>query len=266
MANDTIKELTEQSSRIAQELTNNDIFTTKNDNKMKKISMKPRNYSDLAREEKPEYRAYNKGFDTLTNVELISLIINRGTGTRQSIEQARKLVNIGNENLKTLSKKDAFEMQVVEGIGDNKAAALLAAFELCKRFAREKAEEQNDLGSATAIYNYMYPTIGTLEHEEAHLLLLNQNYKLLKSVKLSSGGITETAVDVRIIIKEAVNNNATIIALCHNHPSNNNQPSSDDDSLTKRVKKACEIMRIFFLDHVIITDGKYYSYREEGRI
>ena len=98
------------------------------------------------------------------------------------------------------------------------------------------------------------------------VLLMNQNYKRIKAERISSGGITETAVDVRQIIKLAVLNNATVIALVHNHPSNNPHPSSDDDNITRRVKKACELMRIHFLDHVIVTEGQYYSYFERGRL
>jgi DNA repair protein RadC len=105
-----------------------------------------------------------------------------------------------------------------------------------------------------------------LDTEEAWILLMNQNYKLLKAERLSHGGITETAVDVRIIMKEALLNHATVLAFCHNHPSGNLRPSSDDDRLTQRIMKACDIMRIHFLDHVIITDGQYYSYREHGKL
>ena len=98
------------------------------------------------------------------------------------------------------------------------------------------------------------------------MLLLNQNFKLIKIEQLSSGGISETAVDVRQIMKLAVLNNATVLALTHNHPSNNPNPSSDDDRITQRVKKACDIMRIHFLDHVIVTDGRFFSYHEQGRL
>lgn len=95
-------------------------------------------------------------------------------------------------------------------------------------------------------------------------MLMNQNFKLIKSVRISHGGISETAVDVRVIMREAVLCNATVLALCHNHPSNNATPSSEDDRLTRRVKQAAETMRVYFLDHIIVTDGRYYSYREEG--
>ncbi len=105
-----------------------------------------------------------------------------------------------------------------------------------------------------------------LDVEEAWVLLLNQNFKLIKPVRLSHGGISETAVDVRIILKEALLNNATVVALTHNHPSGGMRPSADDDKLTAKVQKACDAVRLYFLDHVIVTDGDYYSYRENGKI
>lgn len=98
-----------------------------------------------------------------------------------------------------------------------------------------------------------------LDVEEFHILLMNQNFKLIKEECISHGGITETAVDIRIIMKEAILNNATVMAVCHNHPSGNTRPSREDDRLTDRIRKACEIMRVYFLDHVIVTDGAYYS-------
>ena len=135
-----------------------------------------------------------------------------------------------------------------------------------KRRQREKAEERPDLSSATAIYEYMHTHMQDLDVEEAWVLLMNQNFKLIRAERISHGGISETAVDVRVIMREAVLNNATILALCHNHPSNNLRPSAEDDRLTQRVKQACTLMRIHFLDHVIITDGAYYSYHEQGRL
>ena len=111
----------------------------------------------------------------------------------------------------------------------------------------------------------MHPIMQDLDVEEFWILLLNQHYRLIKKVKISHGGITETAVDVRIIIREAVMVNCTILAVCHNHPSGNLSPSRQDDELTKSIKSACELMRIHFLDHLIITDGLYYSYHEQGK-
>jgi phosphate acetyltransferase len=132
--------------------------------------------------------------------------------------------------------------------------------------ALDKIGTRPDLGSSLAIYNYMLPKMQDLDTEEAWLLMMNQNFKLIKASCISKGGITETATDIRLIIKEAVLNNATIIAFCHNHPSNNPQPSKADDVLTQKIAKACEIMRLFFMDHVIITDGAFYSYHDKGKL
>lgn len=112
----------------------------------------------------------------------------------------------------------------------------------------------------------MRPKMQDLDTEEAWILLMNRSFKLIKSQCISHGGISETAVDVRIIMREALLNNSTVIALCHNHPSGNTVPSRDDDRLTQSVKAAAETMRIHLADHVIVTDGNYYSYREQGKL
>lgn len=271
MRKDTIKELEEQSSRIAMEMDKMDILrrniteTVKNSTIKDNFKTTMENFNDLLKEEKPEYKFYNNGFEALNNVELISLVINNGSGTKKSLEQARQIMNICDGSLKTIFQKRIEEIEIVQGIGDSKAMALLSAIELGKRYYREETERE-ELCSAPSIYKFMHPIIGDLQHEEAHVLLFNQNYKLLKHIKLSSGGITETSVDIRMVIKEAVINNATSLILCHNHPSGNKTASSDDDKITIRLKKACDIMRIYFVDHVIITDNGYFSYRESGKL
>ena len=112
----------------------------------------------------------------------------------------------------------------------------------------------------------MHPRVQDLDVEEAWILLMNRNFKLIKSLCVSHGGLSETAVDVRVIMREAILCNATVLAFCHNHPSGNARPSRMDDTLTQRIKEASELMRVHLLDHVIVTDGRYYSYHEEGRL
>lgn len=222
------------------------------------------NFCDLLMEERPDFKLLNNGVESMTNVDLISLII--GKSDTNSMRQARQLLNICEGNLKVLASKQTEELEVVQGIDRAKAMAILAATELGRRLFGESAKERKEIDSATAIYNFMHPKMFDLEEEEAWVLLLNNNYKLLKAVKLSHGGLTETSVDIRVAIKAACMNNATVMALSHNHPSGSIRPSRQDDQLTERFRKACDMMRIFFLDHVIVTDGKYYSYREQGRI
>lgn len=223
-------------------------------------------YNDILADERPEFKAANYGFDTLSNTELLSMIINRGAGTTESLSQARQLMNIADGSLSNLAKLSMDEMQVVQGIGDCKALAVLAAIELGKRRALERMPTKPDLGSSLAIYNYMLPQMTDLKVEQAHAIFMNQNFRLIKSVKLSQGGITETSVDIRILMREAVMSGATIMAFVHNHPSGNTQPSKADDVLTQQIAKASQIMRIFFMDHVIVTDGSFYSYHDKGRL
>lgn len=223
-------------------------------------------YNDILADERPEFKAANYGFDTLSNTELLSMIINRGAGTTESLSQARQLMNIADGSLSNLAKLSMDEMQVVQGIGDCKALAVLAAIELGKRRALERMPTKPDLGSSLAIYNYMLPQMADLKVEQAHAIFMNQNFRLIKSVKLSQGGITETSVDIRILMREAVMSGATIMAFVHNHPSGNTQPSKADDVLTQQIAKACQIMRIFFMDHVIVADGSFYSYYDKGRL
>lgn len=223
-------------------------------------------YNNILADERPEFKAANYGFDTLSNTELLSMIINRGAGTTESLSQARQLMNIADNNLSNLAKLSIDEMQVVQGIGDCKALAVLAAIELGKRRALERMPTKPDLGSSLAIYNYMLPQMADLKVEQAHAIFMNQNFRLIKSVKLSQGGITETSVDIRILMREAVMSGATIMAFVHNHPSGNTQPSKADDVLTQQIAKASQIMRIFFMDHVIVADGSFYSYHDKGRL
>lgn len=217
-------------------------------------------------EDRPREKMMNLGAEALSDAELLAILIGSGSTKESAVDLMKRVLNDCKNNLNTLGKMSVHELCQYNGIGEAKAITILAACELGKRRQLEKAQERKHIDSATAIYELMHPVMQDLSTEEAWILLMNQNYKLIKQVRISRGGISETAVDVRIILKEALLCNATVVALCHNHPSNNTRPSKDDDRLTERVKKACDIMRIYLLDHVIITDGNYYSYREEGRL
>ena len=226
-----------------------------------KLTIKQWNEADMPRE-----KFERLGAEALSNSELLAILIGSGNTKESAVDLMKRVMNDCGNNLNTLGKKSIAELCEYEGIGPAKAITILAACELGKRRQLEKAEERLDLGPAVAIYEHMHPLMQDLDVEEAWVLLMNRNFKLIKKVRISHGGISETAVDVRVIMKHAIMNNATVIALCHNHPSNNPRPSGDDDRLTKRMKEACQLMRIFFLDHLIITDGRYYSYHEEGKI
>lgn len=222
--------------------------------------------TDWAEEDRPRERLERLGAEALSNAELLAILIGSGTPQVSAVDLMKNVLASCHNNLNTLGKMTIRDLEAFKGIGPAKAITILAACELGKRRAREKAEERTDLGSATAIYTLMHPKMQDLDVEEFHILLMNQHFKLIREVRISHGGITETAVDIRVIMREAILNNATVLAACHNHPSGNTHPSRQDDQLTERIRKACDIMRIYFLDHVIVTDGSYYSYREQGKL
>ncbi len=219
-----------------------------------------------AEEDRPREKLLHQGAEALSNAELLAILIGSGSPKESAVDLMKRVLSDCHNNLNTLGKMTARELMEYNGVGEAKAITILAACELGKRRQREHPEERPDLGTATRIYNYMHPTMQDLDVEEFWLLLLNQNYRLIKKIRISHGGITEVSVDVRIIMKEAVLANATIMAVCHNHPSGSLRPSRHDEAITTALQKACELMRIHFMDHVIITDGSYFSFHESGRV
>ena len=227
--------------------------------------MEKLNINQWAEEDRPREKMMALGAEALSNAELLAILIGSGSTKESAVDLMKKVLNDCHNSLNTLGKKTVLDLCTYNGIGEAKAISILAACELGKRRQQETPEERPKLDTATKIYNEMHPQMQDLDVEEFWVLLLNQNNRLIKEVRISRGGISETTVDIRVIMKEAVLHNATILAVCHNHPSGNLTPSKADDELTKSIKHACELMRIHFMDHIIITDGQYYSYHELGR-
>ena len=219
-----------------------------------------------APEDRPTERLQRLGAESLTDGELLAILIGSGTQQYSAVDIANNVLGKFNRNLNTLGKARFDEILDTEGVGTQTACKILAAVELGRRRQTATPELHPDMSTATRIYNYMLPKMQDLATEEFHILLMNQNYRLVKSVKISQGGITETSADIRVMMREAVLCNATILAACHNHPSGSLSPSRADDELTRAIKEACRLMRIHFLDHVIVTDGAYMSYREQGKL
>ena len=224
------------------------------------------NINQWAEEDRPREKLMRLGAAALTDAELLAILVGSGSPKEDAVSLMKRILADCNNNLNTLGKRTIHDLCLYNGIGEAKAITILAACELGKRRQMEKAEERPDLGTATYIYNHMHPVLQDSDVEEFWVLLMNQNHRLIKKLCISRGGITEVAVDIRIIMREAVLANATIIAVCHNHPSGSLRPSRMDDDLTNSLARACQVMRIKLLDHVIVTDGSYYSYHEEGRI
>ena len=227
--------------------------------------MEKLNINQWAEEDRPREKMARLGNEALSDAELLAILIGHGSPKEDAVSLMKRILADCNNNLNTLGKMSIHELCQYNGIGEAKAISILAACELGKRRQMGSPEERPDLGTATRIYKHMRPKLQDLDVEEFWALLMNRNYRLIKKVRISHGGITETAVDIRIIMREAILANTTILAVCHNHPSGNLSPSQADNELTNNIRKACEVMRIHFLDHVIITDGQYYSYHELGK-
>ncbi len=219
-----------------------------------------------AEDDQPREKLRDKGPQALSNAELLAILIGSGTPGVSAVELMQEVLKDCNNNLNTLGKMTIRRLCDYKGIGEAKAITILAACELGKRRQMEAPEERLELSTATRVYNFMHPIMQDLDVEEFWLLLLNQNFRLIKKVRISHGGITEVSVDVRIIIREAVMANATIIAVCHNHPSGSLNPSRADHDITRTIQQACSVMRIKFMDHIIVTDGNYYSFHEDGKL
>ena len=219
-----------------------------------------------AEDDQPREKLRDKGPHALSNAELLAILIGSGTPGVSAVELMQTVLNGCKNNLNTLGKMTIRQLMDYKGIGEAKAITILAACELGKRRQAEAPEERPALETATKVYRHMHAKMQDLDTEEFWVLLLNQSYRLIKEIKIAHGGISEVTVDIRIIIREAVLANATILVVCHNHPSGSIVPSKADDTLTYSIKKACDLMRLHFMDHVIIADGLYYSYHEEGKV
>jgi DNA repair protein RadC len=229
------------------------------------MSTEKLNINQWAEEDRPREKLMRLGAEALSDAELLAILVGSGSTKETAVELMKRVLSECDNNLNTLGKMTIGELCKYNGIGEAKAITIIAACELGKRRQHEKVKERKKISNSQDIYEYMHPIMQDLNTEEAWVLLMNQNFKLIKSARISRGGITETSVDVRIIIKEAVLANATVIALCHNHPSGNIEPSAEDNRITEKVRMACKTMRLHFLDHVIVTDGGYYSFHDNGR-
>ena len=219
-----------------------------------------------AEEDRPREKLMLHGAGSLSSAELLAILIGSGSARESAVSLMQRIMDDCGGNLNALGKMSLHELTAYNGIGEAKAVAIMAACELGRRRQAAQAAERPDMGSADAVYRYMLPRMQDLDTEEAWVLLMNRRLRLVKAVRISHGGLTETAVDVRIILREALLAGATVLTLVHNHPSGNAHPSGEDNRITQSLKRACETMRIYLVDHVIVTDGRYYSYAEEGKL
>ena len=189
--------------------------------------------SHWAEADRPREKLERLGAAALSDAELLAILIGSGTRKESAVDLMKRILNDCNNNLNTLGKLSIRDLEQYKGIGSAKAITILAACELGKRRQKATVEEAPILNSAENI---------------------------------SVGGLTMAPVDLRLMMKEVLLKNTTVLAFCHNHPSGSTNPSREDDMLTSHIHKACDLLHIHFADHVILTDGGYFSYREEGKL
>lgn len=225
------------------------------------------NIKDLAEEDRPREKMLLKGVASLSDAELLGILIASGNKNETAVELAQRILHSVSNNLNTLGKLEIKHLiKNFNGIGEAKAITIVAALELGKRRKLSEVIVQPQITSSEDVYQIFHPVLADLKHEEVWVLLMNRANKVLKKIQVSKGGVTGTVVDIRMIMKEAIDSLASAIILCHNHPSGNSNPSGDDDSITKRLKEAGYIMDIRLLDHIIVCDHSYYSYLDKGRL
>jgi len=227
--------------------------------KISKISIK-----DWAEDDKPREKLLHKGPAALSNAELIAILIGSGNTDESAVELSKRIMMEVNDNFADLARLTIQDLQKYKGIGEAKAITIAAALEMGRRRNTSILNEKPQAKDSKTAFLLLQKELGDLNYESFCILLLNRANKVLKTIKISDGGITGTVVDLRKVFKMALDNNATSIILGHNHPSGQITPSEADIQLTKKIKEAGVMLDLPVLDHIIVGDGNYYSFADEG--
>lgn len=215
-------------------------------------------------DDKPREKLILKGKNALSDSELIAILIGSGSRSESAVDLSKRILSSVDNNLNSLGKLSLAQLIAFKGIGNAKAISIIAATELGRRRRVEDIEELTMITSSKKVFEIMLPIIGELPHEEFWVLFLNNSNNVILKSQLSKGGISGTIVDVRLVFKLALENGATSLILCHNHPSGVLKPSQADKQITNKLKLAGESLDVKVLDHLIITETKYYSFVDEG--
>ncbi|MEQ1554235.1 MAG: DNA repair protein RadC [Ferruginibacter sp.] len=216
-----------------------------------------------AEDDRPREKMAKNGAETLSNSELLAIIINTGNKTKSAIELAKDILNLGQNNLDELGKLSLTDLQQIKGIGLAKAISIAAALEIGRRRTAGDFLQRTKLTTSKEIANYLRTILKDNAHEVFAVLFLNQANKVKSFKIISKGGITGTVADPRIILKQALDEGATSLILSHNHPSGNLQPSEADIKLTEKIKIAASFFDIKVIDHIIVSDEGYYSFADK---
>jgi DNA repair protein RadC len=220
--------------------------------------------TDWAVEDRPREKLIEKGTASLTDAELLAILISSGTKDKSAVDLGRELLGVANNNLNTLGKLTIGDLKKLHGIGPARAVIIAAALELGRRRKLSEVPGVPQIKCSKDVADIFQPLLSDLQHEEFWILFLNRSNKVINRMKLSQGGISGTVTDVRMVMKKAIEYLASGIIVCHNHPSGNLSPSESDSKITQKIKEAGNLMDIQLLDHLIISDKDYYSFADNG--
>jgi DNA repair protein RadC len=223
-------------------------------------SLSIKNWSE---DEQPREKLRDKGSRFLSDAELIAILIGSGTVQESAVDLSKRILSSVQHDLQGLGQLTIAQLMMFKGIGEAKAVKIRAAMELSRR-REAPLKRLNKINSSLSVFELMHPLLGHLAYEEFWVLYLNNSNKILAKTQLSKGGITSTIVDVRIVLKEALEHSATAIVLVHNHPSGGLNPSESDKKLTQKFKLAAKSLDIKVLDHIIVTEKTYFSFSDES--
>ena len=217
-----------------------------------------------AEEDRPREKLLLKGKSVLSDAELLAIIIGSGSSELSAVELSRQILASTQNDLNKLSKLTISDLVQFKGIGEAKAISIIAAMELGKRRTASETELPEKFTSSKQLFQLMEPILSELLYEEFWVLLLNRNNRMLSKHRVSSGGVAGTVVDAKIILNKALNELASGLVLFHNHPSGNLEPSQQDKDITEKIIRAGKLMDIYIVDHIIIAQRDYYSFRDNG--
>lgn len=227
----------------------------------KQNSLSIRDWSD---DDKPREKFISKGKSYLSDAELLAILIGSGNRDESAVGLSQRILSSVENNLNKLGKINVSQLMKFKGVGTAKAVTIAAALELGRRRREENEPQPVKIVSSKSVFELMQPIIGDLAHEEFWILYLNNSNKIIHKEQLSKGGITGTLVDVRLVLKKAIEVSATGLILSHNHPSGTLKPSQADKDITQKMKHASQSLDIKVLDHLIITEKAYFSFADEA--
>ncbi len=219
---------------------------------------------DWALEERPREKFLEKGAGSLSDAELLAILLRSGNRDDNAVDLARKILNGAGNNLLELRKFSFKDYRKFKGIGAGKALSIMAAFELGARCEQGMTPVMARIYNSELAANTLVPILRDLDHEECWVLYLNKGEQLIAKERVSVGGLDATVVDVRVIIKNAIERNSCQIILAHNHPSGNRRPGKYDTEMTKKLQQAAQMCDIKLLDHLIVAGESYFSFADEG--